>query len=121
MDTIDILQNLLKEKNKTRNALSVETGISSGLLSDWFSRKKKPASENLLKLAEYFNVTVDYLLTGKEQEYNSDLKLNNETLEYLEELQTRPEMKIFFTLLRDVDKEELEKFVAVIEAMKGKK
>ena len=40
--------------------------------------------------------------------------------EYLEELRTRPEMKMLFQLTKDATKEDVEKAVRVIEAMLGK-
>ena len=90
-------------------------------MTEWKNGKAKPSANALQKIATYFNVSVDYLLTGKENDYNEELGINNESLQYLEELKNRPESKIWFTLIKDVSKEELEKYVAVIEAMKGKR
>jgi transcriptional regulator with XRE-family HTH domain len=42
--------------------LSKATGISEGLISDYKNDKVKPAIENLVKIADYFNVSADYLL-----------------------------------------------------------
>ena len=45
---------------------------------------------------------------------------DEELTEYLEELRTRPEMKMLFQLTKDATKEDVEKAVRVIEAMLGK-
>jgi repressor LexA len=68
MDTIDRILYLLQREKKTRNVLSVDTGISSGLISDWVARKKSPSSNNIKKLAAYFNVSADYLLGLRDSE-----------------------------------------------------
>lgn len=48
----------------SRYRLSKDTGISQGILSDLKSgRRKMLSAGNLKKVASYFNVTIDYLLT----------------------------------------------------------
>ena len=58
----EIFEKLLKTHNTNRNKVSVATGISSGLLYAYSKGDKTPAAGNLQKLADYFNVTTDYLL-----------------------------------------------------------
>lgn len=55
------LLNLLKEDGAAAG-LSKDTGISSGNISDWKSGRSKPNAETLIKIAEYFSCSVDYLL-----------------------------------------------------------
>lgn len=45
--------------------LSEATGISSGNISDWKKGRSKPTAEALTSIADYFDVSVDYLL-GRE-------------------------------------------------------
>lgn len=60
------LHNLEKllEKRNSKSKLSEATGISTGNISDWFNphRKSSPNAESLIKIARYFNCSVDYLL-----------------------------------------------------------
>ena len=42
--------------------MSKTTGISSGNISDWKSGRSKPSAETLIKIAEYFDCSIDYLL-----------------------------------------------------------
>ena len=42
-----------------------QLGLSSNALSEWKKGKAKPSSDAIIKIAEYFNVSADYLLTGK--------------------------------------------------------
>ena len=82
-------------------------------------RIKTLKTENLTKISEYFGVSVDYLL-GKEQKEKPLVNDDEELTEYLEQLRTRPELKMMFQLTKDATKEDVEKAVKVIEAMLGK-
>lgn len=63
---IDNIQALLKQKNITKTQMLKDLGLAKNITSDWKSGRLKPTVEALRKLSEYFNVTVDYLLTGEE-------------------------------------------------------
>ena len=121
MSTVERIKELIIKKGITAKAMLLELKLPHSAMTEWKNGKAKPSANALQKIATYFNVSVDYLLTGKENDYNEELGINNESLQYLEELKNRPESKIWFTLIKDVSKEELEKYVAVIEAMKGKR
>lgn len=56
---------LLQKKQITPYQVSKATGISQSTLSDWKTGRAKPKADKLLKLAEYFGVTVDYFLKEK--------------------------------------------------------
>ena len=62
MNTIQIILKLIEENNITQYKLSVDTGISSGLISDWVAGRKDPSLKNALKIADYFNCSIDYLV-----------------------------------------------------------
>lgn len=42
-----------------------ETQITKSTFSDWKSGRSKPKNDKLQKIADFFGVTVDYLMTGK--------------------------------------------------------
>ncbi|WP_373263212.1 helix-turn-helix domain-containing protein [Hungatella hathewayi] len=43
-----------------------ETGITKSTFSDWKNGRSKPKNDKLQKIADYFGVSVDYLMTGEE-------------------------------------------------------
>lgn len=53
---------LRKESQKTQQDLADYLGISRQAYSNYESSKRQPDYETLLKLGEYFNCSVDYLL-----------------------------------------------------------
>ena len=58
---------LCNERKITPGALCGELGFRRSVLSDLKNgRKKSLDTTTLMKIAEYFNVSVDYLLTGED-------------------------------------------------------
>ena len=66
----DNVQNRLKllrlKKNKTQLNVQLETGIEQALLSKYESGKRIPPTETLIILADYYNVSTDYILKRTE-------------------------------------------------------
>ena len=72
------------------------------------------------KLAEALGTTGSYLM-GYDDEQKPSTPLANddpELTEYLETLRTRPEMRMLFSVSKDATKEDVEKAVAIIEALR---
>lgn len=61
-------QKLLDEKGLKNADVSRATGVSNMTLSDWKRGKTNPKTETMQKLADYLDVTVDYLVNGEEKE-----------------------------------------------------
>lgn len=62
IDKMNNLNNLLKEKNITQLNLSMKVGITQETISAYINGKAKPSADTLIKLADYFNTTTDYIL-----------------------------------------------------------
>ena len=54
--------NLCLEKDTKPNPVAKKIGISSGIVTKWKNEDTLPNGETLLKIADYFDVSVDYLL-----------------------------------------------------------
>lgn len=63
----EIFEQLLQKYGLTAYKVSKETGITQSTLSDWKRGRSTPKTENMKKIADYFGVTVEYLMTGKEE------------------------------------------------------
>lgn len=59
---IDRIIELLKERGITQRQLADAIKVSTGNISDWKSGKAKPSIEVLSRIAEYFSVSIDYLV-----------------------------------------------------------
>lgn len=60
---------LMEEKGIQAKELSEMTGISPGNISDWKSGRSAPKADTLIKIADYLNCSVDYLL-GRDDKHN---------------------------------------------------
>ena len=96
------------------------TGFNKGSVSVWKKKYEegadiKPTTEILNKIAEYFDVSVDYLLGNEPKSEDKELT------EYLEFLKYRPEGKMLFSVAKGCTKEEIEQAVKIIEALRKPK
>lgn len=57
------LESLRKEAKISQGKLEKELGFSNGLISKW--KNSVPSHDRLKKVADYFGVTPDYLMTGE--------------------------------------------------------
>ena len=56
------LKKLRKSRGYTQISLQMQTGIEQALLSKFENGERIPPTETLLKLAEFYNVSMDYIL-----------------------------------------------------------
>lgn len=84
MNLKERIQELCKRTGKSMNQVEIELGFGKGYLSKL--GKSIPNVKKLREIASYFNVTVDYLLNGKEDEDNGDSLIQDRDLKkrYLE-------------------------------------
>ena len=62
----DSMRNRLKELRTTRGytqiSLQMQTGIEQALLSKFENGERIPPTETLVRLADFYNVSIDYIL-----------------------------------------------------------
>ncbi len=71
----EIFEQLLQKYGVTPYKVSKATGVSQSSLSDWKLGKITPKTSTLIKIADYFGVTLDYLMTGKEEPEKREITL----------------------------------------------
>lgn len=115
-----IIEDLCNERGIKPGRLCADIGISRGIMGDLKAgRTKKLSAENLEKVASYFGVSMDYLL-GTEQKEKLPAGEDEELMEYLQILKTRPECRMLFQLSKNATKEDVEAAVRIIEALRNK-
>ncbi|NLZ46814.1 MAG: helix-turn-helix transcriptional regulator [Clostridiales bacterium] len=70
----DKLKELRKENSLTQQDLANILDVTKGAIAMWETNKRTPDAETLLKLADVFSVSVDYLL-DRETDSEEILKL----------------------------------------------
>ena len=56
------LKKLRKEKGYSQIAVQMKTGIEQALISKYERGERVPPTESLIRLAELYNVSIDYIL-----------------------------------------------------------
>lgn len=60
------LKIIRKQKNLNQLKVAIDLNISREALSHYENGKRSPDIDMLRKLSEYFNVSIDFLINGKE-------------------------------------------------------
>lgn len=84
----EIFEKLCKQHNVTSYRVCKETGLTTATISNWKAGRYRPKSDKLQKIADFFGVSLEYLLTGKEgvTENADEATEMNDVLEKYEEL-----------------------------------
>lgn len=98
--------------------LSEATGISSGNISDWKKGRSKPTAEALTLIADYFDVSVDYLL-GREPSSETKKDGSVEALPSADNL--TPSQQKLVEYASDLSNEELQETLNFIGYLKAKR
>lgn len=107
----EIFARLLKERGVTATEVSKATGIRTSTLTDWKHGRTNPKADKLKLIADYFGVSLEYMMTGEEAEYY----LNPETAQIAQEMFDDPDMRTLYDLKEKIG---TERFRAHIELMR---
>lgn len=66
MTIVDRLLSLMDERNLKPAQITRELGISGSSFTDWKKGKGSPSLEVIVKFADYFNVSLDYIVRGED-------------------------------------------------------
>ena len=109
------LSQLRRQAGLTQAEMARRLGISKSAVSMYECGNREPELELLQAMADLFGVGVDALLGREDPLVNGDPELT----EYLEALRDRPELRMLFSTTRNATKEDIEKTVRIIEALRG--
>lgn len=89
----------LRDSKNVKDAdVSRNTGIPKSTFSDWKKGKSSPKQDKLKKIANYLDVSLEYLMTGKEPEM--DYLYNDENAEFLIEITRMSKNKDFVARMK---------------------
>ena len=108
---------LCKDNGISMNKLEETLGFGKGYISKLGS--STPNATKIKKIADYFNVSVDYLMTGNEVE-NEKYYLNDETAQVAQEIFENKELRALFDVQKDLDPADLKALHSMALALKRK-
>lgn len=94
------IRELRKSRQMKQEDLAKILDVSVSSISLWESGDTVPRMAQLIRMAEYFGITVSELV-------DSDYYVDDDAKLIAQELKTRPELQILFDAVRDVSREDL--------------
>jgi len=88
MNFIERMLLLIKKKGVTRNKLLKDLNLGAGTFDGWVKNGNIPNGDTIIKLAQYFNVSSDYLLGIETPPDNNQPKLRDDESSLLENYNT---------------------------------
>lgn len=121
----------LRVKNgyRTQQDLAAVLFVNQTAVSQWERGVTIPSPPILLKLSELYGVSTDYLLGRTDEtksssnirvsdEHDRTITLDDDALELIDSLRSRPEMKMLFSVSKKATSEDIIKAVKIIEALR---
>lgn len=109
----DTYQKLLDMKGVKNSDVSRATGISNMTLSEWKRGKYTPKQDKLQQIADYFGVSIEYLMTGQERE----VRFTDENARLVAKLRRETKTSAVINELMDLPLEKREKILDVLEML----
>lgn len=80
MNIADRIQSLRRSRGISQEQLADALGVSRQAVSKWEAEQSSPDLERIIAMAEYFDVTTDYILRGIEPACEPRLRFDTQTL-----------------------------------------
>ncbi len=96
------------------------TNIGKSTFSDWKSGRSVPKSDKLHKIAEFLDISFEWLSTGEEKEDSSGYYLNDETAEIAQNIFENKELRLLYDAARDAQPEDIQTAYDMLLALKRK-
>lgn len=92
MTFFERIESLRKSKKLSQGKLEKELGFSNGSISKW--KISMPTPDRLQKIADYFDVSIEYLMTGNEESRKQEISLTHKDERDIEKIlnQTREQL-----------------------------
>ena len=113
----EIYCKLRDEKGVKDYAVAKATGMAQTVFSEWKRGKSTPKVDKLQKIADYFGVPLEYLMTG---EMTEGYYLDSQTAKIAQEIVENKELALLFDAARDASPEDLQTTHQMLLALKRK-
>lgn len=115
MDSVELVKKICKERNIAISRLERDCGFSNGYIRRL--KEGKFPSDRLQIIANYLDVSIDYLLTGDVQKTGQDqgYYINTQDAKLAQEMLEDADMRSLFAMKKNMDPE---KFSAHVRHMR---
>ena len=120
------LKALRKKKGLTQRELAADLGVALSTIAMWETANREPDLATIKRIADYFKISIEELVNDEielDLSCNSMLKNNarfdEEIISLRNILHSRPEMQMLFSISKSASKEDVEKAIRIIEALRN--
>lgn len=111
----EIFERLCAERGVSVYTVAKETGIPQSTLSNWKTRRNIIGVERGQKIADFFGVSLEYLMTGRDPDGYYE---NDETARIAQEIHDNRELRVLFSAAKDVPPKMVKALYEVLLIMK---
>ena len=119
----EVFEHLMKQRGLRIIDVQRGTGIPYSTFTDWKAGRYTPKADKMNKIAAFFGVSVEYLVTGKDIEKESTegnkYYFSDTTAETAQLLYENKDMRILFDAARDSKPEDLQMAADLLRRLKG--
>lgn len=120
---MDIIMHRIFEEMNLQNRQQIELGeylgVTANIITDWKSGRLKSYKKYLHGIADFLGVSVEYLRGETDQKRKALINNDEELTDLLEEIKDREEIRALFKISAKATKEDIEKTIRILEALKG--
>lgn len=115
----EIYEKLLIAHGVTSYKVSQATGIAQTTLSNWKAARSTPNVKTIQKIADYFGVSMEFMMTGKKDEKEHlPYYFNQETKAIAQAAFENPDIRLLVNLSREMSPECLKALLSFIQKLK---
>lgn len=107
-------EELCKQRNIKPNKVSKETGVSTATLTSWKQGKYTPKPDKLKLIADFFNVSLEFLMRNEDVQWNPTEQTIDYTISLSEEEQ---DLLMKYRKADDTQKEMIRRILAYSDKM----
>jgi len=100
------------------------TGINRSMFSDWKSGRSTPKRDRIEKIAEYFGVSPEYIITGESKGVQTDVQapsyyIDAETRALAQELHDNPELSVMLDAYKTLSPRDAKLVMEMVRRMQN--
>ena len=115
----EMLKYLRQRAGYSQQDLADLLKISKSTIGMYEQGRRSPDYETLEKIADIFNVDMNFLMGGKTKESTPEYYINPETAKLAQELFENHDLRILFDAARDSDPKDLQMAADLLKRLKG--
>lgn len=118
----DKIRELRKERGMTQKEVAERLGIGGSTMTMYETGRREPNMETLIKIADFFDVSTDYLL-GKTNARNEKEVISRalvddpELYNFWKKLSEREDLQLLFKQTRNMDPKDIRTIIRIIKAI----